>query len=220
MAHIKDGDSARAALRHALADAQRSFEGLRRRPPRERYELPCASMMFAVACPGGFDALWYGDCSALVLAPDGALDVVGDAFARREAEIDAARAFVAETKLGPVEALKRSEYIAMFRSARADVNAEGGNWLFSPEPAASEHVFRRRIAAPPGTYVLLCSDGFLALALYGIFQPSALIEAARDEGLAGLGEKLRAAENADPDGFRLPRFKKSDDASAVLLKLV
>ena len=45
LAHLKEGDSPRAALRHALADAKHSFEGLRRRPPRERYEMPCASMM-------------------------------------------------------------------------------------------------------------------------------------------------------------------------------
>ena len=48
MSHLKNGDSPRGALRHALADAERSFVGLRRRAPTERYELPSASMMLVV----------------------------------------------------------------------------------------------------------------------------------------------------------------------------
>ena len=46
-----------------------------------------------------------------------------------------------------------------------------------------------------------------------------LISAAETKGLAALGEELRAIEEGDPEGRRFPRFKKSDDATALLLKL-
>lgn len=49
--------------------------------------------------------------------------------------------------------------------------------------------------------------------------PDALIAAAREQGLKALGDKLRGIEDGDPEGRRYPRFKKSDDATAVLLKL-
>src|SRR4029079_9305720 len=49
MAHLKDGDGARKAWRATLGDAQKSFEALRRHPPEEMWQMPCASMMLALA---------------------------------------------------------------------------------------------------------------------------------------------------------------------------
>jgi hypothetical protein len=43
--------------------------------------------------------------------------------------------------------------------------------------------------------------------------------AALDKGLAALGEELRAIEAGDIGGDRFPRFKKSDDATALLIQL-
>jgi len=220
MAHLKDGDRPRAALHHALADAEHSFAGLRRRPPREGFEMPCASMMLAVERVDGLDLLWYGDCTALLLRPDGACAVFGEAFDKRAAEAGEAARFLKETGLAPVEALVRAEYLPLFRTARNKVNGPGGSWLFSPVAAASEHVSRARADAPPGTLVLLCTDGFLVLAGdYGAYGPKTLVEAAAEKGLIRLGEELRDVEESDPEGRRHPRFKKSDDATAVLLRL-
>ncbi|MEI9887372.1 MAG: hypothetical protein WDN08_12880 [Rhizomicrobium sp.] len=39
------------------------------------------------------------------------------------------------------------------------------------------------------------------------------------KGLGILADELREIEDADPQGHKHPRFKKSDDATAVLLKL-
>ena len=220
LSHLKDGDSPRAALRHALADAERSFAGLRRRVPAAPHELPLASMILAVPNETGFDALWYGDCAALVLRPGETAEVVGAALAKRAGESAAAQRFLDETGLAPVEALKREQYLPLFRDGRAKVNTSAGDWLFSPVTAASEHVARARIAAPPGTLVLLSTDGFLALATsYGQMTLDGLVEAARDQGLRALAKELRRIEDGDPEGRTYPRFKQSDDATAVLLKL-
>ncbi len=43
--------------------------------------------------------------------------------------------------------------------------------------------------------------------------------AAATKGLAALGKELRAIEDADPLGEKFPRFKKSDDATAILAHL-
>jgi hypothetical protein len=45
------------------------------------------------------------------------------------------------------------------------------------------------------------------------------VAAALDKGLAALGDELRAIEAGDATGAKFPRFKKSDDATALLLKL-
>ena len=49
--------------------------------------------------------------------------------------------------------------------------------------------------------------------------PAALVDAAA-QGLQPLFDRLRAVEDADPHGARHPRFKKSDDATAMLLRVV
>lgn len=220
ISHLKEGDSSRAALRHALADAERSFAGLRRRAPKEPWETPLASMVLTVPADDGFELLWYGDCAALMLLPDGSTSVVGPALERKAGETSAAQRFLDETGLAPVEALKSDKYLPLFRAGREKVNSPAGEWLFSPVAAASEHVSRARYRAPVGTLVLLCSDGFLALAsAYEAMAASDLVAAARDSGLKALGETLRGIEDGDPEGRRYPRFKKSDDATAVLLRL-
>jgi hypothetical protein len=220
MAHIQAGATPRGAMRHAIADAERSFTGLRHRAPSTRYEMPCASMIAAVATDGGFDTLWYGDCVGLLRRPGESCEIVGAALDKRAGESATARAFQEKTGLAPVEALKRPEHLAPFREGRAKFNTPGGAWLFSPVAAASEHASHARIAAPPGSELLLCTDGFLALVFYGRYSPDDLIAAAIHQGLKSLGEELRALENADPEGMSLPRFKPSDDATAVLAKLV
>jgi len=48
IAHLKDGDAPRDALKHALADAEKSFSGLAREAIREKWQTPCASMMMVV----------------------------------------------------------------------------------------------------------------------------------------------------------------------------
>lgn len=220
ISHVRDGDAPRLALRHALADAERSFEGLRRRAPRQHYEFPCASMMFVVPDEIGFDALWYGDCAALLKRPGEACEAVGHDFAKRAEEGDAAARFLAEKGIAPVLALQGDEHIEYFRETRNKVNVPGGTWLFAPYPPASEHVSRAHFQTPTGALLLIASDGFLALANgCRLYDPNGLIEAAADKGLAALGAELRAIEDGDPEGRTFPRFKKSDDATAVLLRL-
>ena len=68
--------------------------------------------------------------------------------------------------------------------------------------------------------MLLASDGFLALASdYGAYSADSLMAAAMAKGLKALGEELRAIEAGDAGGDKFPRFKKSDDATALLLKI-
>jgi hypothetical protein len=178
-------------------------------------------MVLAVPAGDGFELLWYGDCATLMLLPDGTTSVVGPALERKAGETSAAQRFLDETGLAPVEALKGDKYLPLFRAGREKANTPAGEWLFSPVAAASEHVFRARYRAPAGTLVLLCSDGFLALAsAYGQMEPDALVAAARDGGLKALGERLRDIEDADPEGRNYPRFKKCDDATAVLVRVV
>jgi hypothetical protein len=219
MAHLRDGDGARKALRATLGDTQKSFEALRRHPPEEMWQTPCASLMLAVAGDSAVEFLSFGDCAALIQPEGGAVVVVGETFDKRAAEAERAQAIAKEKNLSPASGLSRPEFIGTLRAARNRINA-GNTWLFSPDVKAASHAARRLVQAVPGTRLLLASDGFLALASdYGAYSADSLMQAAVEKGLKALGEELRAIEAGDAGGDRFPRFKKSDDATALLLRL-
>jgi Protein phosphatase 2C len=219
MAHLKDGDGARKALRAALADTQKSFEALRRHEPEEMWQTPCGSMMLAVPGEGSVEFLWFGDCAALVKQGDAPVTIVGETFDKRADEASRARDVGKAKNLSPASGINRPEFLVPLRAARNRINS-GTYWLFSPDVKAAAHVSRRIVKAAPGSVILLASDGLLALASdYGAYNADSLMAAAMEKGLAALGEELRAIEAGDAGGDRFPRFKKSDDATGLLLKL-
>ena len=94
----------------------------------------------------------------------------------------------------------------------------GDYWLFTPDKRAAAHAQRKIVKAQRGALLLLASDGFLALAAdYGAYDAAGLMAAAKARGLAALGAELRDIENDDASGDKFARFKKSDDATALLL---
>jgi hypothetical protein len=221
LAHLRDGSAPKDAARAAMEDAQKSYEALRRRAPQERWEIPYASMMLACANAKGANMLWFGDCAAMVKRPDAPVEVVGVAFDARTLESSRVAKLAAKHGLPPAAGINRPEYLDALRKARSYANTEKGHWIFAPDPVGAEYASEQKITAPTGSIFLLCSDGFLALASdYGRYTPQTLIEAARTKGLKTLGEELRAIEADDPDGTKFPRFKTSDDATALLMKLV
>ncbi len=243
MAHLQDKEP-KKALRSAMADAEKSFQALRRREMEEPWQLPCASMMLAAdagarlplrAKPGkgevavagspasenrrGLEFIWLGDCGAIV-AQGGDVTVIGETMEKRAEESRRAAKLGKEKKISPALALSRQEMLAHIRAARARVNS-GDYWLFSPDKRAAAQARRRMVATAPGALLLLASDGFLALAVnYGVYDTAGLIAAAKSKGLAAMGEELRAIENGDAGGDRFARFKKSDDATALLLEVI
>jgi hypothetical protein len=163
--------------------------------------------------------LWYGDCAALIKQGDAPVTVVGETFDKRAAEARRAQALAKEKNLSPAAGLSRAEFIGSLRASRNRINS-GHAWLFSPDVKAASHVSRRVMKIPPGSEILLLTDGFLALASdYGAYSADSLMDAGLSKGLASLGEELRAIENGDSGGDKFPRFKKSDDATALLLRL-
>jgi serine/threonine protein phosphatase PrpC len=217
LAHLRDGDGARKALRAALADTQKSFEALRRMPPQDVWQTPCASMMLVVQAEEGLEFLWFGDCAALLKQGDGAVQIVGETLDKRAAEAGRAQKLSQEKGQPSTD---RAQFTDALRATRNRINS-GTYWLFSPDVKAASHVSRRVIKCAPGATLLLASDGFLALASdYGAYSADTLMAAALDKGLAALGEELRAIEAGDAGGAKFPRFKKSDDATALLLAVI
>ena len=178
-------------------------------------------MMVETVGEGGLDAFWFGDCAALLLRPGQAVQVIGEAFDKRLAEAAAAVRLAAAHGITPAGAVNREAFLPALRASRARYNTEGGPWIFGPTRHCADHVRRASLNAPAGSVVLLASDGFLALGTdYQRYDADALLAAAQGRGLAALLDELRAIEREDPEGVRYPRFKTSDDATAVMVEVV
>jgi len=220
MAFMRAPIGPRLALNAVFNQVEYAYVTGRKRAPIDTWEIPFASMMFVTENANGFEALSYGDCAALVKRPDGAIEILGDAFEKRALEASRVARLARAKGMNPAGDVNRPEFLEALRKARNFVNTGKGHWLFGPNAAAADHVARRQVDAPAGTIVLLTTDGFLALASdYGRYDAPGLIAAAQTKGLKALGEEVRAVEAGDPEGVAYPRFKTSDDATALLLRL-
>lgn len=220
MAYAREGAGPREAVTAALFDAQTSFEALRKRPPADTWETPFSSMMFVAEDGSGIEALWFGDCAALVKQIGKPVEIIGDALDKRQKEARRVARLAEKHGLSPAAGINRPEYMEALRKARNHVNTVEGSWAFGPDVRAADHVSGASIDVSADTVLLLCSDGFLALASdYNAYDGDALVAAAQSKGLKVLCEELRHIERADAEGRKFPRFKTSDDATALLLRV-
>ena len=145
--------------------------------------------------------------------------MIGETMEKRRAEARRAKSVARAAKMSSAAGINRPEIEPLLRAARNRINS-GRNWLFSPDVRAAGHVIASDNDAEPGALMLIASDGFLALVTdYDAYDMQGLMAAAKSKGLAALGEELRAIEETDPLGEKFSRFKKSDDATALLLRV-
>jgi hypothetical protein len=162
--------------------------------------------------------LWFGDCAAIV-EQDGHVEMIGETLEKRQAEAARAKLVARTANMSSAAGINRPEIEPLLRAARNRINS-GRNWLFSPDPRAAGHAMHRTMTLHEGALMLIASDGFLALTTdYDAYDMPDLMAAANAKGLAALGAELRAIEKTDPLGEKFSRFKKSDDATALLLRV-
>lgn len=174
-------------------------------------DMPSAALTWIRLDPGAqrIGLAGYPDCTALVLPPGGP----GYAVAKPPPRLDEqaqARALIAAG----------ADIPSVLRAQRATMNTPGGYPVLSLHRGASARLDLREVDAPPGTRVLLCTDGLYRLVdMYGILDDAGLLRAAVADGLAALVTRLRGFEADAAEDVRFGRFKTSDDAAALLLEV-
>ncbi|MCT4621930.1 MAG: protein phosphatase 2C domain-containing protein [Marinisporobacter sp.] len=97
-------------------------------------------------------------------------------------------------------------------------NTEDGYWILGFNEDAAKKGLYGKIKTDTNTRVLIASDGFSALSdKYDYVNRNELIKVIENTGVEKLYDTLRDIEEKDSDGILYPRFKKSDDASAIYL---
>jgi hypothetical protein len=105
---------------------------------------------------------------------------------------------------------------AMVDLQRSYRNAPDGYWVVAGKPEAADHAITGQLPRPDVQRAAVLSDGATSLVEYGLTDWKGLLDLLEHEGPQALIHRVRDAERSDPDGIRWPRFKPSDDATAIL----
>lgn len=199
-----------AAVRGVYAAVASAYEAERRRDPLGGWERPSAAFLAVALDEDGLRIAWAGDCTGWLLR--------GEAMVRLGAPQNAAEAESARQAMtaDPTLVVQRGEAtVALLRRSRERPERR----VLSIDAARHVDVHHAAEACTPGDELVLMSDGFAALVDdYGM-APDTFVATLRQGGLAPLAEELRAIERADSGGARFPRFKASDDATALWLRV-
>lgn len=203
-------------------DARELFEAAAAAAPR--YAWPSASFAMLRKAVDSWEFAGLGDCSLFLQHDDGTTSRHSAlAHARGQEQASARRHIALTGGFGKVASFHgQPETLAALRRARQLQNTdESGVWTLGLAPEAARYLVRQPLRVSAPATGLLCSDGFADLVdSYGRYSAAALIDAASRHGVRALVEEIRDIERrVDPDGLTFPRFKQSDDATALLVEL-
>lgn len=188
----------------------------------EAWALPTASFQLVRMEGQELTVYGLGDCRLFLAGADGMTFETNGDYSKVESE-GARRAVAQAGGLTAWRSLAEEPVVReALRRARARHNQPDGSvWTLGSAPEAAAHLSIQRLIPVLPAHGLLCTDGFSALAdKYGRYDSAGLIRAASELGLAALMSELRRIEREeDPDGQQYPRFKISDDATALLFEI-
>jgi hypothetical protein len=171
---------------------------------------PTAAATWVRVASGKLEAATLGDSIAILRTPEGVVTVLGEPGKPGD-EQARARTIMQRTE---------AERLKWLQDTRAIHNTPNGYWVFGVQPEAAAHIVHQTAEAPPGSHLLIMSDGYYRLVSpYGRYSDAQLIGAAIARGLPALMSELRAMESRPEDDAALGRFKTSDDATALLFEV-
>lgn len=187
---------------------------------REPLSWPITQVVLARVGAGVCDLWSLGDSAAYVRDADGRVTVLEGVPELREAETKEVADLFARTGAGTsgvrTTPLFRERWV---ERRRRQLSGEEPPVL-SLDPAFTARATHLRVPFAPGAHLLLATDGFSALVeLYRAGGPAWLLDEACSTGLSPLADRIRSIEAGDPDGRLFPRYKTSDDATAILARL-
>ncbi|NIX77192.1 SpoIIE family protein phosphatase [Microvirga terricola] len=207
-------------LRHVMAEAHTTFMAV---APQERHDFvtwPVGAMTLVRRRGAELDVWTFADTTAFVHHPDGTVLTVGEAPELRQFEMAKARELLDASGATPKNITEAPLFQAWLAERRQRQKQGRGLALLGLDPTAADRVRHQTVPCPEGSTILLTSDGFSALVdLYQQMDAKELVETAMTFGLERLAETARKIETeVDPAGKLYPRFKVSDDTTALLLR--
>lgn len=191
-----------SVLEQVFAQTAAAYATERTRTPVGEWELPSAAFLAIALTPGALDLAWLADCACILMR--------GETVARLGPQPSSD-----ETERARVHAAGPERPLEMLRAQRMRPK----RYILGVDPAHLAFVESVKVPVAPGDEILLTTDGMAALIDdYGM-PLETFVATLRADGLPALAARLRAIETEDADRIRYPRFKRSDDATALWLRI-
>lgn len=106
----------------------------------------------------------------------------------------------------------------LVKAQRSIRNQPGGYWVAAANPTVAGESLTGTVALTELNRVALLSDGAARLVTFGLAGWEQILNTLSRTGPQELIDEVRRAEATDPNGERWPRYKASDDATAVHIR--
>ncbi|MEP2829035.1 hypothetical protein [Parvibaculum sp.] len=194
----------------------------RLRPPNGRHEWPSAAMALVHAGEGSLSCANFADCDLILLEDESdEAHVYGVKHTSREARAVSRTAELIDALAPGERPFDNAAIMEYLRDNRRRQNTHDGYWILGIDPEAAAHMRHWEIPLTRPVTGLLFSDGFGSVVFdYHRFDPATLVRRAALGGLSSIVAEVRQIEAVeDPDCLSCPRFKRHDDATAVLFRV-
>lgn len=172
---------------------------------------PSATIAMVRQSEDALDYLVLADCT-IVLDTASELKIVTDDMLSRVVSVE--REAAQSAPLGTAEHEQRVRELAA--AQRRYCNQPGGYWVAGADANAAAHALVGAVPTRDVHRFALLTDGAARLAApFGLLHWSSLLDMLANTGPAALIRQTRRAEAEDPSGARWPRYKQSDDATAL-----
>jgi hypothetical protein len=161
------------------------------------------------------DLYCLGDCKVLLRRPDGEILDLDPFVNPQEAVLREEIGKLQRAGVSDVAA-RRARLTPMLRARREFQNTVANTNSLCLKPNGDFGARSRSVDAPPGSALLVMTDGFYRLVdVYGLHTPHSLFSLCEEDGLQAALAQLRAHEAA-AQAAGPAVVKRADDASAIL----
>ena len=189
-------------LGHVYAQTAAAYTAERVRDAFDAWELPSAAFLAVALTDNMLDLAWLADCVCVTMR--------GEVITRLGPQPSGD-----ETEQARVHATGTERPLEMLRAERMRPE----RYILGVDPAHLAFVQQLRVPVAPDDEILLMTDGMAALVDdYGMPLDS-FVAMLRTQGLPAPAARLRAMEAEEGARARYPRFKGSDDATALWLRV-
>jgi hypothetical protein len=207
-------------IRHVMEEARTAFMAIASKERLDPVTWPVGAMTLVRRNGENLDVWSFADTTAFLRRPDGSVLTLGEAPGLRRYEVARAAELLEASGATPKTITEAPLFQAWLAERRQRQKEGKGLALLGLDPSAADRMRHEVAPCEDGTVILLTSDGFSALVdLYGTMDARTLVEAALASGLEPLAREARRIETEiDPGGKLYPRFKESDDTTAMLIR--
>ena len=209
-------------VRFTIETLAHRFKQERLRPPNGRHEWPSAAMAMIHAGEDKLACANFADCGLILLDDESdEARVFGVKHTSREARAMSRTAELIAALAPGERPFDNAAVMDYLRGHRRRQNTDEGYWILGIDPEAAAHMRYWEVPLARPVTGLLFSDGFGSLVFdYHRIDPATLVRRAALGGLRSIVAEVRHVEAMeDPDCLSYPRFKRHDDATAVLFRI-